>query len=213
MKAGWNAALLVLYLAISGQPASAQAAKPANHAATPSKTFTDSVNGVSFTYPSVWTLSRQPSFYLPPLIVTPEIPAQAIAFFSPSGNLYSKTNLGGLEFTYVATPESTQASCLNRVTRNLNPGSRPKPVLINGTRFLHLHTEDAGLCHQARRDIYETFHDRSCLVLEAAFYTTCADPDDGIRQLTLEESRALSRHLDAVIQSVHSPRTRTAVDR
>jgi hypothetical protein len=183
--------------------ASAQATKlPAAAEKIPTRTFVDAANGISFKYPAAWTMSHEPSFYLAPLISLPKQSAQTIVFFSPSGDSLN-TNLGGLEFTYVSLPQPSQTSCLQRITKDMPPESTPPDtVTINGTKFLHISTEDAGLCHQARRNIYETYRHGSCFLFEAAFYTICPDPDDSKAELTPAQSQALSRSLNAIIQTV-----------
>jgi hypothetical protein len=113
------------------------------------------------------------------------------------------TNFGGVEFAYVTVRQLTQASCLERITADLPPDAkRPDAITINRTQFFHINTGDAGLCHQASRNIYETYRHRSCFLFEAAFYTVCPDPDDGRAELTAAQAKALSRPLDAIIQTV-----------
>ena len=166
------------------------------------KIYSDSTNGVSFSYPADWKMSREPSFYLAPLIFYPQQSAQAMVFDRPSGT-HLETNFAGLEFAYVARSEPDQVSCLQQVTKDIDPEERPlETVTINGTRFFDITTGDAGLCHQASRSIYETYRHRTCFLFEAAFYTVCADPDEGRAQLTAAQSKALSRPLDAIIQTV-----------
>jgi hypothetical protein len=167
------------------------------------KTYTDSARGVSFDYPAAWSLSQKPSFYLQPLIFYPQQSVHAIVQFHSSDNLYAKTNLDGLEFTYVVLPQPSQASCLQRIAKDMEPEAKPPDaVTINGTQFFHINTGDAGLCHQANRNIYETYRHGSCFLFEAAFYTICPDPDDGKAELTPAQSQELSRSLDAIIQTV-----------
>jgi hypothetical protein len=181
----------------------AQAPKQAAPAARVSlKIYSDSTNGVSFSYPAGWKMSREPSFYLAPLIFYPQQSAQAMVSFRPSGT-HIETNFDGLEFAYVALSEPDQTSCLQQVTKDIDPEERRlETVTINGTRFFDINTGDAGLCHQANRNIYETYRHGTCLLFEAAFYTVCPDPDDGRAQLTAAQSKALSRPLDAIIQTV-----------
>lgn len=181
----------------------AQAPKPPPPAAkAPLKIYSDSANGVSFNYPADWKMSREPSFYLLPLIFYPQQSAQAMVSFRPSGP-HLETNFDGLEFAYVASQEPSQTSCLERVTKEIDPEERRlQTVTINGTRFFDINTGDAGLCHQANRNIYEIYRHGTCFLFEAAFYTVCPDPDDGRVQLTAAQSKALSRPLDAIIQTV-----------
>jgi len=125
-----------------------------------------------------------------------------MVFFKPSGT-HPETNFAGLEFTYVARSEPDQVSCLQQVTKDIDPEERPlETVTINGTRFFDITTGDAGLCHQASRNIYETYRHRTCFLFEAAFYTVCPDPNVGRAQITAAQSKALSRPLDAIIESV-----------
>ena len=169
------------------------------------KQYSDPTNGVSFKYPADWKMSRDPSFYLQPAIFYPQQSAQAVVSFSPSGTL-RETNFDGLEFAYVALPEPNQASCLEHVTKEIDPEERKlETVTINGTRFFHIKAGDGGLCHQANSNIYETYHHGSCLLFEAAFYTVCPDPDEGEAQLTAAQSKALSQPLDAIIHTVQIP--------
>ena len=181
----------------------AQAPKQAPPAAKVSlKVYSDPTNGVSFSYPANWKMSREPSFYLAPLIFYPQQSAQAMVFFKPSGT-HLETDFAGLEFTYVARSEPDQVSCLQQVTKDIDPEERPlETVTINGTRFFDITTGDAGLCHQASRNIYETYRHRTCFLFEAAFYTVCPDPNVGRAQITAAQSKALSRPLDAIIESV-----------
>jgi hypothetical protein len=110
-----------------------QAAPPAGKVSL--KIYSDSTNGVSFSYPADWKMSREPSFYLAPLIFYPQQSAQAIVFYGPSGT-HLETNFAGLEFAYVARSEPDQVSCLQHVTKDIDPKERRlETVTINGTRF------------------------------------------------------------------------------
>ena len=181
----------------------AQVPKPSAQAMkAPLKIYSDSINGVIFSYPADWYLSQKPSFYLQPLIFNPQQPAQAMVSSRSSGD-HPETNFDGLEFTYVALTESSQASCLESVTKDIDPDERRlETVTINRTQFFHIKTGDVGLCHQAGRDVYETYRHGTCFLFEAAFHTVCPDPDNGRAQLTTQQSKALSRPLDAIIQTV-----------
>ena len=99
------------------------------------KIYSDSTNGVSFSYPADWKMSREPSFYLAPLIFYPQQSAQAMVFRRPSGTLL-ETNFAGLEFAYVARSEPDQVGCLEHITKDIDPKERRlETVTINGTRF------------------------------------------------------------------------------
>jgi hypothetical protein len=95
-------------------------------------TYTDPANGVSFKYPAAWTIVREPSFYLPPLISLPQQSPQAVVSLSPSGD-YLKTNLGGLEFTYVTLRLPSQASCLQRITEDIREDNRSRSMGRNSS--------------------------------------------------------------------------------
>src|ERR1700733_4333655 len=109
--------------------------RPASATKAPLKIYSDPTNGVSFNYPADWKMSREPSFYLQPLIFYPQQSAQAIVSFRPSGD-HQETNFDGLEFVYVVLPEPSQASCLQHVTKDVDPEERRVGTMtINGTRF------------------------------------------------------------------------------
>ena len=169
----------------------------------PMKTYTDPASGVSFTYPAAWTLSRTTAFYLGSLVTLPDPLARAVVSFSSRDNYYAKTNLDGLEFTFVAVPEASPETCSQRIGREIDPaGKRAETLTINGRRFLHLAAGDTGMCHGANRDIYQTYSEGSCYLFEADMHTVCADVDAGRRELTAGETKALHRHLDSIMQTV-----------
>jgi hypothetical protein len=175
---------------------------PATTAKAQLKIYSDSINGVTFNYPVDWSVSQKPAFYLQPLIFDPQQPTPAVVSFRPSGDRV-ETNFDGLEFVYVALSKPGQTSCLESITKDIDPDERRlETVTINGTRFFDIKTGDAGLCHQASRNIYETYRHGTCFLFEAALHTVCPDPDNGKFQLTAAQSKALSRPLDAIIQTV-----------
>jgi hypothetical protein len=86
---------------------------------------------------------------------------------------------------------------------NVHANGKPAdPLTINGARFLHIATSDAGMCHQVSREIYGAFRGGSCFLFEAATQTFCPGVVDGTRELMPAETRALARHLDSIVQSI-----------
>jgi hypothetical protein len=190
---------------------SARSATPKTPSAAhdvPTLTYRDPANGVSFRYPAAWTLSQENTFMEPPGILESGVPgprraATAVATFSSAGNYYAKTNLTGLEFTYVVLPQRSAEECASMANANLMADSdKPNTVTIQGVPFLHIEFADAGMCHERGADIYETYRGGKCFLFEADFHTMCPGVVEGTRALTVDETKALKRHLDGIVQTV-----------
>jgi hypothetical protein len=197
------ACLLSLFYPAIAQTTKRPAVLP-KHAGVPS-TFSDPATGVSFSYPSVWKLSRrspiQP-FYETPVILQPDQLPDASVTFSSAGNYYAKTNLSGLSFTYVAMPGSTPEACDKLIAAASVSAKPPDRILLNGVSFTHIAGGDAGMCHRVAYDVYGTYRDNRCLLFEADTHTLCPGVVDGTRELTATESKALKRHLNSIVQSL-----------
>jgi hypothetical protein len=172
----------------------------------PIGTFSDPATGVSFSYPSVWKLSRRSQtqpFYESPVILQPDQRPNASVTFSSAGNYYAKTNLAGLSFTYVAIPDSTPEACDKLIAAADTGSSRPPDrIVLDGVSFTHISGGDAGMCHRVAYDVYGTYRDNRCLLFEADTHTLCPGVVDGTRELTAAESKALKRHLNSIVQSL-----------
>ena len=194
---------VMLCCAALGQTAVKAPPAPAKRV-VPRKTFTDPANGVSFRYPAVWKFATTSTAFMgSPDILQRGQTGQAVVTFTSAGNFYAKTNLNGLEFTYVALPGTSETACAAAATANASGSvSKPDTVTINGVPFLHVSYGSAGMCHQEGSTVYETYQNGRCYLFEADVHTTCPMVDDGKRALTGAESKALQRHLDAIIQTV-----------
>ncbi len=119
--------------------------------------------------------------------------------FSPQGNLYEKTLLQGLVFSYAARPAKDEAACFASVPAN---GSTASTATYNGRSFRELTGTNAGMCHAQTATLDVTYSNGACLLFERDFNTECNGAGDGKRALTTNETRALQYHLDAVMKSV-----------
>jgi hypothetical protein len=166
----------------------------------PMATYTDPAGDVSFDYPIVWKVDNSAKFYIAPHILQGQFSPLVQVIFSPVGNLYAKTNLGDLVFVYVKVRRQSEEAC-----KVLAVGSvpvKPDTVLINGQPFQHIDTGDAGMCHGADQHIYWTHQGNTCYLFEGDMHTSCSGAVDGQRDLTKTETRALTRHLNAIPQSI-----------
>jgi hypothetical protein len=194
---------LVLLLAGTGLPGHAQQAKASTpHAAKPVQltTFKDASNSVSFQYPSIWKRVPKPdAMTQPSLLMAGHKPILDVEF-SPKGNLYAKTNLVALDFSYYTAPAASQAACVALG----NPDSENAAVTthINGIPYSHASGGQGGMCHEISSEVYATWRGGICHLFEEDFMTVCPGVVDGTRALTTRETKALQRHLDAIMQSV-----------
>ncbi|MEO6924746.1 MAG: hypothetical protein ABI142_13040 [Bryocella sp.] len=164
-------------------------------------TYRDPKTGVSFAYPKVWVVSADSPSYmggaLPPSYGEP----RASFAFSPKGNLYEKTVLLGLVFSYAVKQAANEAACTEGFATmgNVDAGKR---VTVNGIGFTEYVGGDAGMCHEQAHQIDVAYRDGQCVAFERDVNTECYGAGDGKRRLTEQEKKALQRHLDAVMQSV-----------
>jgi hypothetical protein len=177
--------------------AQAGATKPAP---APMATYTDPDGDVSFEYPVVWKIDTSAKFYIPPMILQSDRAPRLQVVFSPEGNVYEKTTLHALVFAYVKSPQPSQEACA--AMSGSSPRDKVETETINGVPFQHFETEDAAMCHGAKREVYRTYRNRTCYLFEGDMDTTCLGAVDGQRDLTPSERRALIRHLNAIPQSI-----------
>jgi hypothetical protein len=163
-------------------------------------TYSDPAGDVSFEYPVVWKVDNSPQFYIPPFILQGNRKPRVQVVFSSSGNLYEKTTLHGLVFTYVKAPQASQEAC---AAMAVSPApDRAETVTINGAPFQRFELEDAAMCHGVKQEVFRTYRDGACYLFEGDIDTTCVGAVDGQRALTPTETRALMRHLNAIPQSI-----------
>jgi hypothetical protein len=194
---------LVLLLAATGLPGHAQQAKASiSHAAQPVQltTFTDASNSVSFQYPSIWRRVPKPdAMTQPSLLMAGHKPILDVEF-SPQGNLYARTNLVALDFSYYTEPAQSRAACA--ALGNPDSENRSVTTTINGIPYSHRSGGEGGMCHEISSEVYATWRAGTCHLFEEDFMTLCAGVVDGTRALTPRETKALQRHLDQIMRSV-----------
>jgi hypothetical protein len=166
----------------------------------PMATYADPDGDVSFEYPAVWKTDNTQQFYAPTFILMGDRQARMQVVFSPEGNLYEKTTLLGLAFAYVKTVQPSLEACAAMAARDAP--DRVETVTINGVSFQHTESEVAGMCHEAKQEIYRTYRNGNCYLFEGDMDTTCSGVAEGHRDLTTAETRALMRHLNAIAQSI-----------
>lgn len=163
--------------------------------------YMDRGHGVGFQYPSAWKPTTDPSYFGAAFGREQMRPIASFAF-SPKGNLYEKTVLLGLTFNYFVVPSPNLNACVEEAKAGANADAAPKKVRINGVSFVEVSGTDAGMCHQRSSEVDVTWRSGQCLIFERDFDTQCDGVGDGKRALTLQEGKALQRHLDQVMQSV-----------
>jgi hypothetical protein len=169
--------------------------------AVPMKRYIDVANGVSFLYPAVWK-SVKPDEYLQSFIQGTSGQPMVEVVFSPQGNLYEKTVLSGLAFLYFVVPETSEAACLKRGDLDGAATGAAQKVVIGGVAYTHVSVGDAATSHRLSSDVYATWRRGTCYLFEEDMRTMAPGVEEGKRDLTATEVRALQRHLDAVMQSV-----------
>jgi hypothetical protein len=174
------------------------------------KTFHDAKYGVTFQYPARWASGSEIQFYLGSEILNlnPDggsaDPIAKVGFVVKQGDAtYSGTNLNGVQFVYNLDPQSNPEACRKRVQ---DLSEKPmQQTTIHGVSYNHFSGGDAGLGHQAAREIYSTFQNEHCYLFEEAIHTASMDE---VRPLDPAKLKALRNELEAVMQSVHIDGTR-----
>jgi hypothetical protein len=181
----------------------------ASHAQTSAlKTFHDAQYGVTFQYPARWSAGPDVLFYLGSEILElkpgggAHEPLAKVGFVVGEGDKeYSATNLNGVQFVYNLIPQSTADACRKRV-QDLSADPITQTT-IHGVIYNHFSGGDAGLGHQASREIFSSFQNGHCYLFEEAIHTMTMDD---AKQLDHARWKSLRRKLDSVIQSVHIAR-------
>jgi len=188
-----NCASVLLLVALA-----TQAQNPA------AKVFHDAQYGVTFHYPARWSAGPDVGFYLGSEIVEQNPdggthdPIAKVGFVVREGDSkYSGTNLNGVQFVYNVVPQSKAGSCRKRV-QDLSEDLVGQTA-IHGVPYNHFSGGDAGLGHQASREIYSTFQNGQCYLFEEAIHTASMNE---VRPLKPTELKVLQRELDGVMQSV-----------
>ena len=169
--------------------------------------FADS-HGVSFEYPSIWTLSKKPQFYGPEAILTPpddqHSDASAIAVAASNDRVFGDlraTDFDGASFVFNVEPAASEADCLGnlRKVRDFEM-DRLETRLVDGVPFRFVATGAAGGCHQVSESIYVHQSGGSCLLFDLAVHAVCADDDR--REMKPEEVREVRLELETILSTV-----------
>jgi hypothetical protein len=165
--------------------------------------YQDAQTGVVFDYPNVWNTFAQQPDYLGGELPAGYNPPKAVMSFSPSGNVYAKTVLSSLVFTYATKAAPDAAACAAGPESTMG-STTPKTVVIHGITYQEYAGSDAAMCHEQSSIIDLTYSAliRRCVAFERNVNTECFGAGDNKRRLTEDESKALQRHLDSIMQSV-----------
>jgi hypothetical protein len=174
---------------------------PNTHRASPSTTFNDSENGVSFRYPSSWKLSKEAFFYMRPSISADRTP-QAIVTFDPEGTLYETTVFDGLEFVYVVVPHSSPEACAKLITANTTLDAKPdRTVIVNKSHFYVFQTWRSECVTTRTVRFIKPSEMEDAIYLKLTFIPSAKNTADDRRALSDPEATTLERQLDSVLQS------------
>lgn len=165
-------------------------------------TYSDPKTGVTFQYPTVWVPYDKAPSYMGPSFTSETAQPRAAFTFTNDNNVYRKTLLLSLIFSYFVVPTTDNASCLKLAQDASGGDLKPNPVVIHGVSYQEVDGGDAGMCHEQASQIAITYRNNQCFVFERDFNTECVGADDTKRKLTAAENKALQRHLDAIMQSV-----------
>jgi len=171
-------------------------------AAAQNATYSDPKTGVTFQYPSVWVPYDKAPSYMGPSFISETVQPRASFTFTNDNNVYRKTLLLSLIFSYFVVPTTDAASCLKLVQDASGGDLQPKPVVIHGVSYQEIDGGDAGMCHEQGNQIAITYRNNQCFIFERDFNTECYGADDTKRKLTAAENKALQRHLDTIMQSI-----------
>lgn len=167
----------------------------------PLTTYVDKAHGVSFQYPSVWGPTDSVT-YFGFSFQTEKAKLMASFTFDPKGNLYEKTNLMELVFSYFVVASDNLSSCVQQAQQEANASGVPRKVRVNGILFTEISGDSVGMCHGRTSQMDMAWRAGQCFVFERDFDAECAGVDESKRSLTEKEGKALQRHLDEAMQSV-----------
>jgi hypothetical protein len=174
------------------------------------KTWHDEAYGVTFRYPAQWTSGPEIGFYLGSEILDYDSdggakePLAKVGFVvGPEAGPYSGTNLNGVQFVFNVIPHSTGDQCRKSVEEVANLPL--VQTILHGIAYDHYSGGDAGLGHQASREIYSTFRDGHCYLFEESIHTVSIN-EEPLSSLQVKRFRSqlkqLQNQLDKVMQSV-----------
>ena len=208
------------FLALLAVGAVLSATGPAAEAqSTRFKTYYDPKFGVTFQYPAAWKADPTLSFYLGTVILERPHPpggmdrATMKVGFDRTTRIFAgypnNTSLDGVEFSYLALPDTPAESCFARLP-DLGGTARRSDVTLRGVRYKRVRGGDAGMSHGVTRDMYAADIGGTCYLFEGGIYTSSGA--DGAKPLTVKQTLRLQNELAAVMGSVmiagggnHSP--------
>jgi hypothetical protein len=87
-------------------------------------------------------------------------------------------------------------------------------ITIHGVRYLHLSGGDAGLGHNATRDVCASYQSGQCYLFEQDIHRISPDVEPGEKLLSKNTEARLHVQLQDVMRSVHMAQTvRSKADR
>ena len=158
---------------------------------------------VSFAFPAGWV--REPdefetegADYYVPLIFTMSQPGRRIRL-SLNRSPWRGTEFAGLAFAEMSFPAASEDVCRGALNVG-RPIERRQARVVAGVKFSGYSADWAGLCHQARGQVYETYRGGRCYAVEADIYSHCGV--DSETMLTPAQYRVLERKLDVLVGSI-----------
>jgi hypothetical protein len=184
-----------LVLLASGPLASAQW--------TPTKTYADPANGVTFQYPADWKMEPHPAAITGPNLPREDDLTSTVMFAGPSPRFYQHIPIA-FYFTYALAPATDSASCTAIANPYLGSGDdKPSPAVFHGLHYAVFDSYDASTSHSSKGKIYSTYLAGTCYLFE----TTLAETDpwiiDGDRAPTTREYASMQQHMLAIMATVH----------
>jgi hypothetical protein len=203
-------AISALVLAAS-LPLAAQQVKPST---SDFKRFIDPVSGVTFSYPSTWTLADDEQFYIPLGITfikdsSSQNRPRAVIFAKslPGVESWPKTSFAGVEFGYDSPKAASADVCSALANTEDSPDGPIVDVTIAGITFWRGKSGSGGMGHSIEEDIYTTFSAASgnCLRFDLALHSENVDGDTPMRPLSPRELAIIHRSLRDVLASIRIP--------
>ena len=188
-------------VSVSVPPAAAQSAAL--------KTYQDPKFGVTFRYPAAWKADTTLGFYLGTAILERphppggmDHPIVKVGFdrAAPIHATYPKnTILDGVEFTYLALPDTPPEACFARLP-DQDGETKKSDVTIHGVAYKRVHGGDAGMSHGASRDMYAADIGGTCYLFEGGIHTSTGADD--AKPLGEKQTLRLQNQIAEVMGSV-----------
>jgi hypothetical protein len=170
-------------------------------------TYTDSLNGVTFRYPSVWQAETQFGYHPPALT---QSDAQPIAGFGyeergfPRHQVigaYSATDLEGFGVVYSAVPATNATEC-ESLAMSLSAEPSHRTVVFAGRSYSEHRVDGAGMSQSIVGSLYITYARPTCYLFETDVTEAYPDAKEGINALTPGQLKSIDTHLLNIMKSV-----------